>query len=98
MSKLRKDRVFKHMAKDTPDRKVVRICRDELIKNLEFPDWFREIMVHWRRLMEIKHGDDFIWRSSEEFDLHKNEAIFVMSARPRSVRGSSVKDICDDKS
>lgn len=80
-TRLRKERVFKHMARDTPDRKVMWVCREEVLRELEFPKWFVDTQELWFKLMEIKHGKNVKVHTFSDYDFDFNRVRFVSEVR-----------------
>ena len=86
--KLRKDRVFRHMARDAPDYKILYVDSDELARWNEFPVWFQKAMSHWQRLMVIKHeGADFEFKHWQDYDIDFHRYRYGMEVRVAMLRG-----------
>lgn len=85
--KLNKDRVFRHMARDAPDYKIMYVDRDELVEQLEFPLWFQKSMSHWQRLMDIKHKGEYLeFKHWQDYDIDFNRYRYGMAVREKPVR------------
>lgn len=75
----KKERVFRHMAREVPDYKIVRLYRDELLDfewshAKEDPSkWFIEkYLGWWIRLTKIKYGENIQLDLFSVFDIDYN--------------------------
>lgn len=81
------DRVFKAMARDTPDKKTIRIPRDQM---LEIPaglwadeyDYIKSVYLRdWVRRMRIKHGSNIGLDFTAEMDYHSGDVLLTGRVR-----------------
>lgn len=91
--KLDKDRVFRHMAKEVPNYKVVYISRDDLldmhrrdVESAKCPVRVRKVYNHWRRLAEIKFGNYVDYETFTDYDIDFDRYRYGMVAREKPVR------------
>ena len=62
----KKERVFRHMARDTSDQIVVYSRDSAWDEDLDVPEHVRNSLDNWGRWMKIKHGSDVRFKFSNE--------------------------------
>lgn len=82
-SRSKKERIFRHMAREVPDYKIVFLDRDVLADEVDkaglnpYGDsyltfFFEKYLGNWERLVKIKHGQDTPIEIFSEYDVDFN--------------------------